>query len=60
MVKLICAVAAHLSIEQCFDVLNAFKVNCKGNGDKFFEVSPVFLLVNLNMFVTWIRFSIAV
>ena len=39
MVKLICAVAAHLSTEQCFDVSNVFKVNCKGNGVAFFEVS---------------------
>ena len=63
MVELICVVAAHLSVEQCIDVLdvsNVFKVNYKGNGIAFFEVSLVFLLVNLDMFVTWIWFSVAV
>ena len=48
MVELICVVAAHLSIEQCIDVLNVFKVNCKGNDVLVFEVSLVFLLVNLD------------
>ena len=60
MVELICVVAAHLSIEQCIDVLDVFKVNCKGNGVMLFEVSLVFLFVNLDMFVTWIWFSVAV
>ena len=60
MVELICVVAAHLSIEQCIDVLNVFKVNCKGNDVLVFEVSLVFLLVNLDMFITWIWFSVAV
>ena len=60
MVELICVVAAHLSLEQCIDVLNIFKINCKGNGVKFFEVLLVFSLVDLDMFVTWIWFSIAV
>ena len=48
MVELICVVVAHLSIEQCIDVLNVFKVNCKGNDVLVFEVSLVFLLVNLD------------
>ena len=48
MVELICVVAAHLSIEQCIDALNVFKVNCKGNDVLVFEVSLVFLLVNLD------------
>ena len=52
MVELICVVEAHLSIEQCIYVLNVLKVNCKGNGNTFFEVSLVILLVNLDMFVT--------
>ena len=60
MVELICVVVAHLSIEQCIDVLNVFKVNCKGNDVLVFEVSLVFLLVNLDMFITWIWFSVAV
>ena len=60
MVELICVVAAHLSIEQCIDVLNVFKVNCKGNDVLVFEVSLVFLLLNLDMFITWIWFSVAV
>ena len=63
MVELICAVAAHLSVKQCIDVLdvsNVFKVNYKCDGVTFFEVSLVFLLVNLEMFVTWIWFSVAV
>ena len=60
MVELICVVAAHLSIEQCIDVLNVFKVNCKGNDVLVFEVSLVFLLVNFDMFITWIWFSVAV
>ena len=60
MVELICVVAAHLSIEQCIDALNVFKVNCKGNDVLVFEVSLVFLLVNLDMFITWIWFSVAV
>ena len=34
----ICTVAAHLSIEQCIDVLNVFKVNCKDKDIMFFEV----------------------
>ena len=55
-----CVVAAHLFIEQCIDVLHVFKVNCKFNGVRFFEVSLVFLLVNLDMLVTWIWFSVAV
>ena len=57
---LICVPAAHLSIEQCINVLHVFKVNCKFNGDSFFEVSLVFLLVNLGMFVTWIWFSVTI
>ena len=60
LVELISAVAVDLSIEQCIDVSNVFKVNCKENGVTFFEVSLVFLLVNLDMFVTWIWFSAAV
>ena len=60
MVEIICVVAAHLPIEQCIDMLNVFKVNCKGNGVTFFEVLLVFLLVNLDMFVRWIWFSVAV
>ena len=51
---------AHLSIEQCIDVSNVFKVICKGNGVTFFEVLVVFLLVKLNMFVTWIWLIVAV
>ena len=60
MIELICAVAVHLSIKQYINVLNMFKVNCKGNGVTSFEVSLVFLLINLDMFVTWIWFSDAV
>ena len=63
LVELISGVAVDLSIEQCIDVLdvsNVFKVNYKDNGVTFFEVSLVFLLVNLDMFVTWIWFSAAV
>ena len=37
-----------------------FKVNCRFNGVRFFEVSLVFLLVNLDMFFTWIWFSVAI
>ena len=51
MVKLIYVVVAHLTVEQ---------VNCKGNGVTICEISLVFLLVNLVMFVTWIWFSVAV
>ena len=60
LVELISAVVADLSIEQYIDVSNVFKVNCKENGVTFFEFSLVFLLVNLDMFVTWIWFSAAV
>ena len=60
MVVLIEADAAHLSIEQCIDVSNVFKVICKGNGVTFFEVSVVFLLVKLDMFVTWIWLIVVV
>ena len=49
-----------VSIEQRINVLNVFKVNCKDNGVKFFEISLVFLLVSLDMLVTWIWFSVAV
>ena len=54
-----CVVAVHLLIEQCINVLHVFKVNCRFNGVGFFEVSLVFLLANLGMFVTWIWFSVA-
>ena len=37
MVELICVVAAHFYIEQCIDMLNAFKVNLKGHGATFFS-----------------------
>ena len=59
MVELICAVAVHVSVKQ-YIVLSMFKVNCKGNGATSFEVSLVFLLINLAMFVTWVWFSDAV
>ena len=59
MVELICAAAAVVSFEKCIDVLNVFKVNCKGNSVKFYEVSLEFLLLNLDIFVTWIWFSVA-
>ena len=48
MVELICAVAAHLYVEQCIYILNAFKVNHKDHRTTFFEVSLIFSL-NLNM-----------
>ena len=51
MVKLICVVVAHLSVEQ---------VNCKGNGVTICEISLVFLFVNLVMFVIWTWYSVAV
>ena len=60
MVELICAVAVHVSVKQYINVLSMFKVNCKGNGVTSFEVSLVFLLINLGMFVTWVWFSDAV
>ena len=47
MVELFCVVLAHHSIEQCIDVFKVFKVNCKGNGAAFFQVSLEFLFVNL-------------
>ena len=55
-----CVVAAYLFIEHCIDVLHVFKVNFKFNGVRFFEVPLVFLLVNLDVSVTWIWFSVAV
>ena len=51
MVELICVVVAHVYIEQCTDILNVFKVNCKGHRVTLFAVSLVFI-VNLIMFVT--------
>ena len=60
MVELFCVVLAHHSIEQCIDVFKVFKVNCKGNGAAFFQVSLEFLFDNLDMFVRWIRFSVSV
>ena len=58
MVELICVVAAHVYIEQCIDILNVFKVKYKGHRATFSEVSVVVLL-NLNMFVALIWFSVA-
>ena len=40
-------------------MLKVFKVNYKGHKLTFFEVSLVSLLLNLNMFVIWIWFSVA-
>ena len=57
---MICVAAARLSFEHCIAVLNMFKVNCKSNGVTFFEVLLVFLLINFDMFVIWIWFTIAV
>ena len=54
MVELICVVVAHVYIEQCIDILNVFKVNCKGYRVTLFAVSLVFI-VNLIMFVTYQR-----
>ena len=51
MVELICVVVAHVYIEQYTDILNVFKVNCKGHRVTVFAVSLVFI-VNLIMFVT--------
>ena len=41
-------------------MLNVFKVNRKFKGVRFFEISLVFLLVNLDMLIKWIWFSVAV
>ena len=37
-----CVVAAYLFIEHCIYMLRVFKVNCKFNGVRFFEVPLVF------------------
>ena len=54
MVELICVVAAHPSIVQYNDVLDVLIFNCKDNGATVFEVLLIFLLVNLDILVTWI------
>ena len=59
MVELFFVVPTHVYIDQCIDVLNVFKANYKDNYVTLFEVSLVSLLLNLNMFVTWIWFSVA-
>ena len=59
MVELICVVAAHVYTEQYIDMLKVFKVDYKGNRATLLEVSPVFLLLNLDMFVTWIWYRVA-
>ena len=58
MVELIFVVVVHVYIEQCTDMLNLLKVNYKGHRATFSEVSLVVLL-NVNMFITWIWFSVA-
>ena len=59
MVKLICLVAVHVYTERCIDVLNVFKLNYTGNKTMLLDVSLLFLLLDLNMFVTEIWFSVA-
>ena len=54
-----CVVAAYLFIEHCIDMLHVFKVICSSTVLGFLR-SLVFLLVNLDVSVTWIWFSVAV
>ena len=58
MVELICEIA-HVYIEQNINMLNVFKVNYKDYRAALLEISLLFLLLNLDMFVTWIWFSMA-
>ena len=56
MVESICVVAAHVYVEQCTDMVNGFKANYKDDGVTSREISQAFLLLNLNMLVTWFGF----
>ena len=55
-----CVVVAYLFIEHCIDMLHVLKVNCNSTVLGFFEDQLVFLLVNLDVSVTRIWFSVAV
>ena len=48
-----CVVAAYLFIEHCIDMSHVFKVNCNSTVLGFLR-SLVFILVNLDVSVTWI------
>ena len=58
MLELICVVSAHVYIKQYIDMLNVFKVNYEGNRATLLKVPLLFLLLNLDMLVTWIWFSV--
>ena len=64
MAESICLIAAYVWTMNCeqwtyWAMYWVFKDSYKGNSVTFYEVTLVFLLLNLKMFVTWIWFSVA-